>query len=143
MMPSHPASGLVLVQPHIAFFSLELGFNAPPRPSHVGESLQGSVLWGVGQVVAGLAAVPVPVVDGPVDFARLPPAGQPHPLGAELVAAGHQASSGKMEWNGYQSIRGRCGRTFGGNGLRLSGGRKRRSSGPLAHVRSPRDNQFT
>ena len=81
MMPARPGAGLVLIQPHVAFFSLELGFNAPPRPSHVGQGLQGSVLRRVGQVVAGLAAVPVPAADGPVDFARLPLTGRPHPLG--------------------------------------------------------------
>ena len=78
MMPARPGAGLVLIQPHVAFFSLELGFNAPPRPSHVGQGLQGSVLRGVGQVVAGLAAVPVSRVNyicrlESISFAGSPP----------------------------------------------------------------------
>ena len=45
-------------------------------------------------VVAGLAAVQVPAVNGPGDFAGLPPAGWTHPLRAEPVAAGTLASLG-------------------------------------------------
>ena len=52
------------------------------------------ILRSIGQVVAGFAAVPVPAVDGPVDFAGLAPAGRSHPLGAEKVAAWPLASLG-------------------------------------------------
>ena len=93
-MPPRPGAGLVLVQSHVALLRLELRFNAPPGTAHAGQGLQGRVLGSVGQVVAGLAAVQVPAVDGPVDFARLPPAGWPRPLGAEPVAAGTLASLG-------------------------------------------------
>ena len=97
VMPPSPGPGLVLVQSHVALLRLELRlelrFNAPPGTAHVGQRLQGSVLGSVGQIVAGLTAVQVPAVAAPVDFAGLPPAGWPHPLGAEPVAAGTLASS--------------------------------------------------
>ena len=94
VVPAWPGAGLVIVQSHVALLRLELRFNAPPGTAHVGQRLQGSVLGSVGQIVAGLAAVQVPAVDGPVDFAGLPLAGWPHPLGAEPVAAGTLASLG-------------------------------------------------
>ena len=90
MMPAR----LVLVQPQVALIGLELGLNAPRGAADVGQGLQGSILQGVGQVVTGLAAVQVPTVNGPVDLAGLPPAGWPHPLGAEPVAAGTLATLG-------------------------------------------------
>ena len=85
-MPPSPGPGLVLVQSHVALLRLELRFNAPPGTAHVGQRLQGSVLGSVGQIVAGLTAVQVTAVAAPVDFAGLPPAGWPHPLGAEHIA---------------------------------------------------------
>ena len=43
----------------------------PAGAAHTGQGLQGIVLGGVGQIVAGLAAVQVSAVDGPVDDGRL------------------------------------------------------------------------
>ena len=88
MMPSSPGAGLLPVQSHVALFGLELRFNAPSRTTHTGQGLQRGVLGSVGQVVAGLAAVQVPPVYGPEYFVGLPPAGWPHPLRTEPVAAG-------------------------------------------------------
>ena len=93
VMPARPAPGLVFVQPHVALLSLELRFNAPPvnappGTAHVRQGLQGSAFWGVGQVVARLAAVQVTSPDGPDHLTGLAPLGYPHPLGAETVGAG-------------------------------------------------------
>ena len=93
-MPAGPTPGLVFVQPHIALFSLELGFDVPPGAAHLSQRFQGSLFRSVGQVVAGFASVQVAAVDGPVDFAGLPPAGWPHPLRAEHTAAGPLAPLG-------------------------------------------------
>ena len=88
MMPAGPGARLVLVQPHVALFSLEFGLNPPPGTAHAGQGLQGSVFRSVGQIVAGLAAVQVPAVNCPEDFAGLPSARYPHPLGTEPVVRG-------------------------------------------------------
>ena len=61
---------------------------APPGTAHVRQGLQGSAFWGVGQVVARLAAVQVTSPDGPDHLTGLAPLGYPHPLGAETVGAG-------------------------------------------------------
>ena len=52
----------------------------------MGQRLQGSVLRGIGQVLAGLAAVQIPPEYGPALLAGLSPAGRPHPLGAEHIS---------------------------------------------------------
>ena len=79
---------------HVALLRLELRFYAPPGATHVCQGLQGRILRIVGQVVAGFAAVQVPAVNGPGDFAGLAPAGWTHPLRAEPAAAGTLASLG-------------------------------------------------
>ncbi len=58
-----PATGLVFVQPHVAPFSLELRFNAPPRTTHAGLRLQRRVSRSVGQVVTGLGTARVAAPD--------------------------------------------------------------------------------
>ena len=78
MMPAGPGADFVLVQPHVALFGLELGFNAPPGAAHVGQGFQRSVLGSVGQVVAGFAAVQILAIDRPEDLARLALLGYPH-----------------------------------------------------------------
>ena len=88
VMPASPGAGLVLVQPHVAFLRLELRFYTPTGSSHVCQGLQRGILRRIGQIVAGFAAVQIPAVNGPVDFAGLAPAGWTHPLGTEQVAAG-------------------------------------------------------
>ena len=93
VMPARPSAGLVLVQPHVALLRLKLRFYTPPGASHVCQGLHRGILQSIGQVVAGFAAVQVPAVNGPVDFAGLPPACWTHPLSAEPVAAGILASS--------------------------------------------------
>ena len=75
VMPASPGAGLVLVQAYVAFLRLKLRFYTPTGASHVCQGLQRGILRSIGQVVAGFAAVPVPAVDGPVDFAGLAPAG--------------------------------------------------------------------
>ena len=85
-MPAHPGAGLIFVQPHVAFFRLELGFDVPPGTAHISQGLQGSILRGVGQVVARLAAVQVTSPDGPDHLTGLAPLGNPHPPGAEHIA---------------------------------------------------------
>ena len=91
VMPASPGAGLVLVQPHVAFLRLELRFYSPhngilPRRLRVWKP---GNLWGVGTdaVYSVNAAVLIPAVNGPVDFAGLTPAGWTHPLGTEQVAA--------------------------------------------------------
>ncbi len=91
-MPARPSAGLVLVQPPVALPRLKIRFYTPPGASHLCQGLQRGILQSVGQVVAGFAAVQVPAVNGPVDFAGLPPAGWTHPLSAEPLAAGTLAS---------------------------------------------------
>ena len=115
VMPSRPCPGLVFVQTHIALFRLELRFNAPPGTAHVGQGLQGSIRWGVGQVVARLAAVHVTSPDGPDHLAGLaPPAivrrcpptslglrGAPRPWYAGLVrsvSGGHTVKPAGTSW---------------------------------------------
>ena len=66
----------------------------PRAASYVCQGLQWGILRSVGQVVAGFAAIQIPAVNGPVDFAGLPPAGWTNPLSAEPVAAGTLASLG-------------------------------------------------
>ena len=102
-MPARPGAGLVLVQPHVAFLSLELRFYTPPGASNTCQDLQESVLRGAGQVVAGLAAVQIPAINGSVDFAGLPPAGYPHPLSAVPIDTLPLASLGQGDDRQYQS----------------------------------------
>ena len=87
VIPAGPSTRLVFVQPHIALFGLKFGFNAPSRPAHVSQCVQGSVLRGVGQVVAGFATVQIPPEYGPELLAGLPPPGYPDPLGAEHIGS--------------------------------------------------------
>ena len=85
VIPAGPSARLVFVQPHVALFGLEFGFNAPSRLAHVSQRVQGSVPRGVGQVVAGFATVQIPPEYGPELLAGLPPPGRPDPLGVETV----------------------------------------------------------
>ena len=62
-----------------SFFSVSNSVSIRQREP-VCQGLQRGILRSIGQVVAGFAAVPVPPVDGPVDFAGLAPAGRSHPL---------------------------------------------------------------
>ena len=65
-------AGLVLVQAYVAFLRLELRFYTPTGSRTRMPASPRGILRSIGQVVAGFAAVQVPAVDGPVDFAGLP-----------------------------------------------------------------------
>ena len=86
-MPSGPGARLMLVQHDTGLLSLELGLNVPPRTSHVGQGLQGSVLGRIGQVIAGFVAAQILAVHRPQHLPGLPVPGFPYPLGAEPVGS--------------------------------------------------------
>ena len=72
MMPAPPGAGLVLIQPHVALLGFEFRLDAPSGAAHISQGFQGSVRRGVGQIVTGFAAVPVPAIDNP-DQLEVPP----------------------------------------------------------------------
>ena len=72
MMGDYSGAGLILVRTHIAFLGLELGFDVLSGTVHVSRGFQGSVLRGVGQVVAGFDDVQIPEIDCPMDSEQRP-----------------------------------------------------------------------